>query len=67
MANTGGNKSKRGFASMSTERRREIAREGGIAAHKKGAAHEFNSDEARRAGQKGGRASRGGGRTKSAR
>ena len=39
---------------MSDERQREIARKGGRAAHAKGTAHEFTSDEARAAGQKGG-------------
>lgn len=46
--------SKRGFASMDSERQREVARAGGKAAHKRGTAHEFASDEARAAGQKGG-------------
>lgn len=53
---TGGNGSKRGFASMDVNRQREIASQGGKAAHKKGTAHEFDSEEARRAGKKGGRA-----------
>ena len=44
----------RGFASMDTHRQREIARKGGRAAHEKGKAHEFTSDEARAAGRKGG-------------
>lgn len=44
----------RGFASMNAERQREIARKGGKAAHEKGTAHEFTSDEARAAGRKGG-------------
>ena len=39
---------------MSEERRREIARLGGIAAHERGTAHQFTSEEARIAGQKGG-------------
>src|ERR1043165_5025761 len=43
-------KSNRGFASMDPERQREIASEGGKAAHEKGTAHEFTSEEARRAG-----------------
>jgi len=47
-------KSNRGFASMSADRQREIARKGGRAAHAKGTAHEFTADEARAAGQKGG-------------
>lgn len=44
----------RGFAAMAEDRQREIARKGGQAAHEKGAAHEFSSDEARNAGRKGG-------------
>src|SRR3954467_765986 len=44
----------RGFASMDEHRQREIARKGGRAAHEKGKAHEFTSDEARAAGRKGG-------------
>ena len=39
---------------MDRERQREIARKGGRAAHQKGTAHEFTSDEARAAGRKGG-------------
>ena len=54
--------SRRGFASMDAEKQREIARKGGRAAHVKGTAHEWNSDEARLAGRKGGEASHGGGR-----
>lgn len=45
----------RGFAGMDEERRREVARMGGRAAHQKGTAHEFSSEEAREAGRKGGR------------
>ena len=45
-----GDTSNRGFASMDPERQREIASEGGRAAHASGNAHEFNSEEARRAG-----------------
>lgn len=45
---------KQGFASMSRDAQREIASKGGKAAHKKGTAHEWSSDEARRAGKKGG-------------
>ena len=44
----------RGFASMDAHRQKEIARKGGRAAHEKGKAHEFTSDEARAAGRKGG-------------
>ena len=50
-------KSERGFAAMAPERQREIAREGGKAAHQSGNAHEFTSEEARKAGRKGGQAS----------
>jgi uncharacterized protein len=49
-------KSNRGFASMDPQRQREIASEGGRAAHEKGTAHEFTSEEAREAGRKGGQA-----------
>ena len=55
--NQGGNKgnqqsdtSKRGFASMEPQKQREIAAEGGRAAHASGNAHEFTSEEARKAG-----------------
>jgi uncharacterized protein len=47
--------SRRGFAAMSEERQREIASQGGKAAHASGNAHEFTSEEAREAGRKGGR------------
>ena len=47
-------KSRRGFASMDPARQREIASKGGRAAHAKGTAHEWSSDEAREAGRKGG-------------
>ena len=53
-------KDRRGFASMSPAKRREIASKGGRAAHQKGTAHEWNSEEAREAGRRGGLASRGG-------
>ncbi|SEB03733.1 KGG domain-containing protein [Variovorax sp. YR216] len=42
----------RGFAAMDPTRQRDIAREGGRAAHEKGTAHEFTSEEARAAGLK---------------
>ncbi|MBD2212301.1 stress-induced protein [Calothrix sp. FACHB-156] len=48
--------SKRGFASMDEDKQREIASKGGHAAHEKGTAHEFTSEEAREAGRKGGEA-----------
>ncbi len=60
-SNQGNNPSKsgssnRGFASMDPQRQREIASQGGRAAHEKGTAHEFSSEEAREAGRKGGQA-----------
>jgi hypothetical protein len=39
---------------MDPSRQRDIARKGGRAAHEKGTAHEFSSEEARAAGRKGG-------------
>ena len=45
-----GGLSKRGFASMDPERRREIARMGGRAAHEHNTANEFSEAEARKAG-----------------
>lgn len=48
--------SNRGFASMDPDQQREIASMGGQAAHDKGTAHEFTSEEARLAGSKGGKA-----------
>jgi uncharacterized protein len=45
---------------MSPEKQREIASKGGRAAHLKGTAHEWTSEEARSAGRKGGMISRGG-------
>jgi general stress protein YciG len=51
------NTDKRGFASMDAGKQREIASEGGKAAHESGNAHEWTSDEAREAGRKGGKAS----------
>ena len=58
--NTGERKERRGVASMSAEKQREIASKGGRAAHEKGTAHEWTADEARNAGRKGGQVSRGG-------
>ncbi len=55
---SGGRKSGRGFAGMDPERQRQIASEGGRAAHAQGTAHEFTPEEAREAGRKGGEASR---------
>lgn len=43
------------FAKMDTEKLREIARKGGIAAQRKGTAHRFRTrEEAAEAGRKGG-------------
>jgi general stress protein YciG len=50
-------KEDRGFASMDRNKQREIASKGGRAAHSKGTAHEWTSEEAREAGRKGGMAS----------
>ena len=50
-------KEDRGFASMDPAKQREIASKGGKAAHQKGTAHEWTSEEARDAGRKGGIAS----------
>jgi general stress protein YciG len=46
---------KRGFAAMDREQQRVIASQGGRAAHRKGTAHEFSSEEARKAGYLGGK------------
>lgn len=48
--------SRRGFAALDPSRRREIASEGGRAAHAKGNAHEWDAKAAREAGRKGGKA-----------
>jgi general stress protein YciG len=45
-------RSGRGFAGMDRERQREIASQGGRAAHASGNAHQFTSEEARAAGSK---------------
>lgn len=55
-------KKKQGFASLSKERRKEIASQGGKAAHALGRAHEFTPEEARAAGQKGARIGKKGGK-----
>lgn len=58
VAKTKGNKrsgiKRRGFASMSKDRRKQLASKGGKIAHKLGAAHEWTSAEARKAGKIGG-------------
>lgn len=56
--NNSNNTSNRGFGSMDPDKQREIAAKGGRAAHEKGTAHEFSSEEAREAGRKGGQNSR---------
>jgi general stress protein YciG len=48
--------SQRGFAAMDAAKQRQIASKGGKAAHEKGTAHEFTTEEAREAGRKGGEA-----------
>jgi general stress protein YciG len=45
---------------MTSDKQREIASKGGRAAHLKGTAHQWTSEEARAAGRKGGQVSRGG-------
>ena len=47
---------KGGFAAMNREQQRAIASKGGRAAHRKGTAHQFSSEEARKAGYLGGKA-----------
>lgn len=54
MEPTTSNISRRGFASMDPERRRQIASKGGRIAHARGTAHKFTSQEAKEAGRKGG-------------
>ena len=49
-----GDTGNRGFASMDDDKQRTIAAEGGRAAHQQGTAHEFDSEEAREAGRRGG-------------
>ena len=51
-------KADRGFHGMDPVRQREIASLGGKAAHRKGTAHEWTSEEAREAGRKGGKATK---------
>lgn len=50
---------KRGFASLTQERRREIASAGGRAAHAKGTGHRWTPEQAQEAGKKGGEMGRG--------
>lgn len=53
-------KSKRGFATISPERQREIASLGGKASHAKGTGYEWTKETAKLAGRLGGLVSRGG-------
>jgi general stress protein YciG len=55
-SNNNPTKRPRGFAAMPRDQRSAISRKGGLAAHRAGTAHEFNTEEAREAGRKGGRA-----------
>lgn len=57
-------KSKRGFASMDPDRRREIARQGGAAVRPEHRSFSQDRDLAAAAGRKGGENSKGGGRPK---
>lgn len=56
MSDSTSEKKLRGFATLDPARRQEIAGMGGRAAHEQGVAHKFTSEEARKAGQKGGQA-----------
>lgn len=47
----------RGFAAITVEERKRISSLGGKAAHAAGTAHEWNGEEAKEAGRKGGSAS----------
>lgn len=49
-------KKPRGFQTMDAELQRRVASAGGQAAHRKGTAHQFTTEEAREAGRKGGEA-----------
>lgn len=44
---------------MDPEKQKQIASEGGRAAHRQGVAHQWSAEEAREAGRKGGQNSRG--------
>ena len=59
---TGGKPSRRGFAAMDPERRREIARRGGASVPSDKRSFAQDRDLAANAGRKGGAASKGGGR-----
>jgi len=59
-------KSKKGLASMSIEKRRAIASQGGKSAHAQGRAHTWNKQEASAAGKIGGQNGRNKKKTKQA-
>lgn len=66
MADTKSTK-KRGFAAMDKEEHRQMCIAAGKKAHRMGKGHQWTADEARAAGSKGGKISRGGrGRVKTA-
>jgi uncharacterized protein len=65
MANTQGNTSNRGFASMDPAKQREIASKGGKSVPPEQRSFSKNHELASAAGRKGGEASHGGGRGKS--
>lgn len=52
--NRGGNSGGRGLASADQQTRERVSSEGGKASHEQGTGHEWNSQEAREAGRKGG-------------
>jgi general stress protein YciG len=56
MSETRASTPRRGFAALSPERRRELARLGGQRAQALGTAHRFTPEEAAEAGRKGGHA-----------
>ena len=59
-------KAKRGFAAMSPEKRREIARKGGASVPSEKRSFSQSPDLAAKAGRKGGESSHGGGRRSAA-
>lgn len=52
-------KGRQGFASLDKKRQLELASKGGKAAWKKGTAHKWTKEEAKLAGSKGGKKSKG--------
>ncbi|MEO6069798.1 MAG: KGG domain-containing protein [Chitinophagaceae bacterium] len=62
-AKSGKRTANRGFAAMDPQKQKDIARQGGKAAHLQGVAHRWTSEEAKKAGKKGGQ--QGGKRTTS--